>query len=64
MQLSDKSSLDFKLDFASAQVVVTQKSELGMETGRISIPMSDIKDWGTKFKGIASFLSLDLKKKV
>jgi hypothetical protein len=62
MQLSDKSSLDFKLDFSSAQVVVSQKSELGIETGRIMIPMADIKDWGTKFKGITSFLSLDLKK--
>lgn len=62
MTLSDKTSLEFKLDLKSAQVVVIQKSELGLEIGKISVPMADLKSWGEKFKGITSIFSLDAKK--
>ena len=62
MTLSDKTTLEFKLDFKTAQVVVIQNSELGMEIGRISVPMSDLKSWGEKFKGITSIFSLDAKR--
>lgn len=60
--LSDKSVLEFKLDLQNKQVLVVQKGEVGVETGRIIIPMSDIKNWGSKLKNITSFLPLDLMK--
>ena len=54
--LSDKSTLEFTLDFSSKVIIFIQKGELGVETGRISIPMEDVKKWGGKFKGIASLI--------
>jgi len=56
VHLSDKSLLEFNLDFSSKQLVIVQKGELGVEVGRIVIPMQDIKNWGTKFKGLASLI--------
>jgi len=54
--LSDKTNIEFNLDFSSKQVILIQKGELGVEVGRIAIPMDDLKKWGSKFKGLASFI--------
>jgi len=61
--LSDKSQLDFKIDLQSKQVVVIQTGEVGVETGRIVLPMEDIKSWGSKLKNLSSLLPLDMFKK-
>jgi len=60
--LSDKSVLEFKLDLQNKQVVVVQKGEVGVETGKIILPMADIRNWGTKLKNITSIFPLDLMK--
>jgi hypothetical protein len=54
--LSDKTSIEFNLDFSNKQVVLIQKGEVGVEMGRIIIPMEDLKKWGGKFKGLAGFI--------
>lgn len=54
--LSDKTSIEFNLDFSMKQVVLIQKGELGVEMGRIIIPMEDLKKWGGKFKGLAGLI--------
>ena len=54
--LSDKTVIEFNLDFSSKQLIVIQKGEVGVEVGRIVIPMDDLKKWGSKFKGLASFI--------
>jgi hypothetical protein len=54
--LSDKTNIEFNLDFSSKQVILIQKGELGVEVGRIAVPMEDLKKWGSKFKGLASFI--------
>jgi hypothetical protein len=54
--LSDKTVIEFNLDFSSRQLIVIQKGEVGVEVGRIVIPMDDLKKWGGKFKGLASFI--------
>ncbi|NBZ96773.1 MAG: hypothetical protein EBR40_10180 [Proteobacteria bacterium] len=56
VSLSDKTQLEFNLDFSSKQLVIVQKGEVGVEVGRIAIPMDDLKKWGSKFKGLASFI--------
>lgn len=61
--LSDKSVLDFKIDLQTKQVIVIQKGEVGVETGRVILPMEDIKSWGAKLKNLSSFLPLDMFKK-
>ena len=60
--LSDKTSLDLKLDLQNKQIVVIQKGEVGVEMGKIVIPMADVKAWGGKLKGLTSFFPLDLIK--
>lgn len=50
VHLSDKTQLEFNIDFSQRQVVVVQKGEVGVEVGRLVIPMDDIKKWGSKFK--------------
>jgi hypothetical protein len=64
VSLSDKSVLDFKIDLQAKQVVVIQRGEVGVETGRIILPMEDIKSWGLKLKNLSSILPLDMFKKV
>jgi len=56
VSLSDKTSIEFNLDFSSKQIVVVQKGEVGVEMGRIVIPMEDVKKWGGKFKGLAGLI--------
>jgi len=54
--LSDKTSIEFNIDFSSKVIVFIQKGEVGLEVGRISIPMEDIKKWGSKFKGLTAMI--------
>lgn len=56
VHLSDKSSIEFNIDFPGRQVVVVQKGEVGVEVGRIVIPMEDIKNWGSKFKMLGALI--------
>ena len=56
VHLSDKTSLEFNIDFSLRQVVVVQKGEVGVEVGRIVIPMEDIKKWGSKFKMLGALI--------
>jgi len=60
--LSDKTTLEFKLDLQNKQLVVIQKGEVGVEMGKIVLPMADIKTWGSKLKGLSSFFPLDFMK--
>ena len=56
VHLSDKTCIEFNLDFSAKQLVIVQKGEVGVEVGRIVIPMEDLKKWGSKFKGLASLI--------
>ena len=56
VSLSDKTSIEFNLDFSSKQLVIVQKGEVGVEVGRIVIPMEDLKKWGSKFKMLGSLI--------
>lgn len=56
VHLSDKTSLEFNIDFSQRQVVVVQKGEVGVEVGRIVVPMEDIKKWGSKFKMLGALI--------
>ena len=60
--LSDKTSLDLKLDLQNKQIVVIQKGEVGVQMGQIVVPIADIKNWGSKLKGLIAFFPLDLMK--
>jgi len=60
--LSDKTVLEFKFDLMQKQVIVLQKGEVGVEMGKIILPMADLKEWGAKFKGLSSLFSLDILK--
>lgn len=62
VHLSDKSVLEFRLDFSAQNVAVIQKGEVGIETGKIVIPMEDLKNWGAKLKGLTSIFPLDFGK--
>ena len=62
VHLSDKSVLEFKLDLKEKNVSVIQRGEVGIEQGKIVIPMEDLKSWGSKLKGLSSFFPLDLFK--
>ena len=56
VSLADKSTLEFNIDFGAKTIFIIQKGEVGVEQGRISLPMEDIKKWGGKVKGLTSFL--------
>lgn len=56
VNLSDKTSIEFNLDFSSKQLVIVQKGEVGVEVGRLVIPMEDIKKWGSKFKMLGALI--------
>jgi|GEM_PF-6362986 len=60
--LSDKSTIELKLDLQNKQVVVIQKGEVGVQMGQIVVPIADIKNWGSKLKGLKAFFPLDLMK--
>lgn len=62
VNLSDKSVLEFKLDLSAKNVAIIQKGEVGIETGKIVIPMEDLKTWGSKLKGLTSLFPLDFGK--
>lgn len=63
VSLSDKTTLEVQIDLQNKQVVVTQRGEVGVEMGKITIPMDDIKKLGSKLKGALSLLPLDILKK-
>lgn len=62
VHLSDKSVLEFRLDLSAKNVAVIQKGEVGIETGKIVIPMEDLKNWGAKLKVLTSIFPLDFGK--
>ena len=56
VSLSDKSTLEFNIDFGTKIIFIIQKGEVGVEQGRISIPMDDLKKWGGKIKALTSLI--------
>ena len=56
VSLSDKSTLEFNIDFGSKIIFIIQKGEVGVEQGRIALPMEDLKKWGGKVKGLTSLI--------
>ena len=60
--LSDDTLLEFKIDLQNKQVIVIQKGKVGIKMGEISVPMADLKSWGSKIKGITSLFPLDILK--